>query len=68
MKKDKEKFLDQHCRYLADKARKKARWGEKLLVCIEPEIHRKVAIHAAEYGLTPTKFVEQLIKEWVESQ
>lgn len=58
-------FFEQQCDHLRNRALNKTSWGQLLLVNIDKDIHRRLALYASDYGLAPTPFVTEIVTEWV---
>lgn len=58
-------LFEEQCNQLRGKALSKSYWGRLLLVGIDPKVHKKLALYAANYGMTPTPFVSEIVTEWV---
>lgn len=58
-------LFEEQCNQLRSRAMNKAYWGKLLLISLEQDVHKRLALYAADYGMAPTPFITEIVTEWV---
>jgi predicted HicB family RNase H-like nuclease len=50
---------------MRERALRKPYWGKVMTVSLDQGVHKRLALYAADYGLSATLFVPHIITQWV---